>query len=100
VGAYTGSASPYGTYDQGGNVFEWNEQIADPSYRGVRGGNWFSGASGLAASGPVFFTDPEEEADGIGFRVASPIPEPGTGLLVMAGLAGIAVRRRRPAQAL
>src|SRR5690606_9971894 len=27
VGAYTGSASPYGTFDQGGNVWEWNEQI-------------------------------------------------------------------------
>ena len=25
VGAYTGSASPYGTFDQGGNVFQWNE---------------------------------------------------------------------------
>ena len=27
VGAYALSASPYGTFDQGGNVAEWNEQI-------------------------------------------------------------------------
>jgi formylglycine-generating enzyme required for sulfatase activity len=26
-GSYTGSASPYGTFDQGGNVSEWNEAI-------------------------------------------------------------------------
>ena len=26
-GSYPGSASPYGTFDQGGNVFEWNEAI-------------------------------------------------------------------------
>jgi len=25
--SYTGSASPYGTFDQGGNVYEWNETI-------------------------------------------------------------------------
>jgi formylglycine-generating enzyme required for sulfatase activity len=31
VGAYTGSASPYGTFDQGGSVWEWNEQsVASP----------------------------------------------------------------------
>jgi len=27
VGAYTSSDSPYGTFDQGGNVWEWNEAI-------------------------------------------------------------------------
>jgi formylglycine-generating enzyme required for sulfatase activity len=35
VGAYTGSDSYYGTLDQGGNVWEWNEtQIPDDSSRG------------------------------------------------------------------
>ncbi len=36
VGAYTESLSPYGTYDQGGNVFEWNETVIQFSERGVR----------------------------------------------------------------
>jgi formylglycine-generating enzyme required for sulfatase activity len=27
VGSYSGSASPYGTFDQGGNITEWNEAI-------------------------------------------------------------------------
>ena len=53
MGAYTGSASPYGTYDQGGNVAEWNEEIVSGSNRGLRGGSWVnSPASDLAASIP------------------------------------------------
>ena len=38
VGAYTDSASYYGTYDQGGNVWEWNDTIIS-SARGLRGGS-------------------------------------------------------------
>ena len=38
VGAHENSDSPYGTFDQGGNVFEWNEAVLSGSYRGVRGG--------------------------------------------------------------
>jgi hypothetical protein len=99
VGAYTGSASPHGTFDQGGNVWEWNEQIGSGSNRGIRGGSWGSGASVLAASGRGN-GDPTNENDGFGFRVASLVPEPGTGLLVMGDLLGLAARRRRPAKAL
>ena len=43
AGSYTGSASPVGTFDQGGNVFEWNEAIISGSSRGVRGGSFFNG---------------------------------------------------------
>ena len=25
VGAYTGTTSPYGEFDMGGNVYQWNE---------------------------------------------------------------------------
>ncbi len=93
VGAYTGSASPYGTYDQGGNVWEWNEQFGIASRRMIRGASWGDGASVLSAGSPnsVFPTD---EHPAVGFRVAM-IPEPGTGLLVMAGLAGLSAYRRR-----
>src|SRR5262249_12099633 len=38
VGAYTLSGSFYGTYDQGGNVIEWNEAIFGGPFRGLRGG--------------------------------------------------------------
>lgn len=89
----TGSASPYGTFDEGGNAWEWNEQIVFGS-RGVRGGSWANNASNLAASSPIDFL-PADELDGIGFRVASLVPEPGTGLLLMTGLAGLAARQER-----
>ena len=35
VGAYTVSASPYGTFDQGGNVWEWNGYVL-PRFPGRR----------------------------------------------------------------
>ena len=41
VGAYTGAASPYGTYDQNGNVFEWTESPTSLStVAAVEGGSW------------------------------------------------------------
>ena len=95
AGAYTGSASPYGTFDQGGNVYEWNEAIISGWFRGVRGGS-FDGLAGDLAASTRLDTDPASGLWSIGFRVAM-IPEPSTGLLVSAGLLGIAVRRRRRA---
>ena len=91
VGSYTGSASPYGTFDQGGNVSEWSERVTDLAR--VRGGSLGSDASFLAAS-IRWASDPLFESRDTGFRVAS-IPEPGTGLLVMAGLLGLTCRRKR-----
>jgi formylglycine-generating enzyme len=93
VGSYTGSTSPYGTFDQGGNVSEWNE-AGDASYRGVRGGEFDGGAAGLAASyGGGGGTSASNEYSELGFRLTI-VPEPGTGLLVMAGLLGLAGWRR------
>ena len=79
VGAYSLSDSPSGTFDQGGNVWEWHEQIKFTSARGLRGGDWYYDAGYLAAgySGYGNPLAPGENND-IGFRVAS-IPEPSTG---------------------
>jgi formylglycine-generating enzyme required for sulfatase activity len=98
VGAYALSNSPYGTFDQGGNVFEWNEQMAD-SDRGIRGGSWGDDASVLAASYRLY-PSPTSDVSGIGFRVASLVPEPGTGIFMVTELLGLASLRRRRAQAL
>ncbi|HEY4235227.1 MAG TPA: SUMF1/EgtB/PvdO family nonheme iron enzyme [Lacipirellulaceae bacterium] len=63
------SASYYGTFDQGGNVDEWNETpFMNGLSRGYRGGNYFSPSSALAysSSGAA-----GAEFEGDGFRVAT-----------------------------
>ena len=96
VGVYGQSESPYGTFDQGGNMIEWNEQIVFGSYRGLRGGDWFFDATSLAASNP-YYDSPTHENDLIGFRVASLLPEPGPGLLGMTAMLSLAASRSRRA---
>lgn len=95
AGAYALSGSPYGTFDQGGNVFEWNETIstlAGGSNRGMRGGS-FSGFNSapnsqyLHASWGAFSYPPQlNESEQLGFRVASAaVPEPTTtGMAILA----------------
>ena len=84
VGEFENSESPYGTFDQGGNVFEWNEAILYGSSRGLRGGSWDVDSYRLAAS---YRGDDYPTYDGrrVGFRVAS-VPEPGS-LALLAGIA-------------
>jgi formylglycine-generating enzyme required for sulfatase activity len=96
VGAYSGSASPYGTFDQGGNVSEWNEQTLGSLGRSIRGGGWLGQAVFLATSVPGY-NDPTYENAFLGFRVASLVPEPGTGLLGMTAVLALAATRRRRA---
>ncbi len=100
AGAYGLSDSPYGTYDQGGNVWEWNEADRGRLDTGASGaGAGTSVPATLAASYRNYNGAPSEGND-VGFRVASLVPEPGTGLLVMSGVLGLALRRKRTAKAL
>ena len=87
VGAYTGTTSPYGAFDMGGNVYQWNETLIDPSFRGTRGGTFFSSQSSILLSLNRGFGNPTLDSLSIGFRVASlSVPEPSTGILaVIAG---------------
>ena len=52
VGEFENSASPYGTFDQGGNVWEWNEAVVYETHialRGLRGGSYDDYADSLAS---------------------------------------------------
>ncbi len=71
VGAYAFSPSPYGTFDQGGNVLEWNEAIIDGTFRGLRGGSWGLLSNYLNFSYRDVFYNPAYEGNSIGFRVAT-----------------------------
>jgi sulfatase modifying factor 1 len=94
VGAYALSVSPYGTFDQAGNVWEWNEEIVG-SGRGLRGGSWNFPAGFSAASGPDQI-GPTLGYSHVGLRVASiPVPEPAQVLLVLTGGLALAAARGR-----
>lgn len=77
VGHFSMSASPYGTFDQGGNVWEWNEAFISGSFRGLRGGTYNTtvDASLYLNASYRAFDNPTDEWIDIGFRVAS-VPEP------------------------
>ncbi len=99
---YAGSLSPYGTMAQGGNVEEMTETLDSQFTTEVetRGGWWYSDRTELDAQDN---TNPYPSSQGVfmlGFRVASVpeplgVPEPSTGLLVVLGLSGLLLKRRR-----
>lgn len=104
VGAYSASASPYNTYDQNGNVWEWQETpILAGIFQTYRGGSYAYTAPYLAESyrnyiGPTF------EGNDIGFRLASDltygaaaIPEPVSLSLLAMSMAGLAWRKAKRA---
>jgi formylglycine-generating enzyme required for sulfatase activity len=71
VGVYDAkpSDSPYGTYDQGGNIYEWTESPIIGTYRILRGGGCASGAEYLHAQTWAFY-QPTMNLHGVGFRLA------------------------------
>ena len=93
-----GSAGPlsqsfYGTADQGGNVWEWNEALVSSSTRGYRGSSWFGVADFLRSSFRSN-VDPTAELNNFGFRVAT-VPEPSTAVLAIFACALMWVLRKR-----
>ncbi len=69
VGTYSGDPSSYGTFDQGGNVWEFNDAVIDSS-RGFRGGG-FDGYDFDLRSSSRPPCAPTYEGPTVGFRVAA-----------------------------
>jgi len=102
----SGSVENNGTYDMGGNVWEWGESAfsgGEPTggeSRVLRGGLW-SGNSLNLQSSLRFDYDPGAEDGGFGFRVASVsaavavVPEPSSVGLLVIGAMGCVLRRKR-----
>jgi sulfatase modifying factor 1 len=99
VGAFAGSPSAYGTFDQSGNVYELYDQGGQTDFSRYRGGGWDwteVALSSFESHGVI----PFNAYSNVGFRLAStvaPVPEPSTYATALAGLAcgGYLVRRRR-----
>ena len=104
-GAFSGSGSFYGTFDQSGNVNQWNDLDGAPSSsRGIRGGAWYGSAFFLSSSYSSSSTPLQGGLNGVGFRLASPVSGPGVpeidprGLSAVLGLivGGLGLLERRP----
>ena len=100
VGEFENSASAYGTFDQGGNVWEWNEAIvyegSNYAYRGLRGGSFGSYYHPLLASNRNDGFYPAYEDNNVGFRVSQVVPEPSSIMALAGGLISLlGIRRRR-----
>jgi formylglycine-generating enzyme required for sulfatase activity len=79
VGDFENSESPYTTFDQGGNVYEWNDAVmqhAGGSRRGMRGGYFENDddpvdSIDLLASFRDAVNLPSSQFNSVGFRVAT-----------------------------
>jgi formylglycine-generating enzyme required for sulfatase activity len=108
VGAFSSSGSFYGTFDQSGNVSQWNDLdglASSGSSRGLRGGFWGNSDPFLLSSSTSGSSDPSVEDYSLGFRLASPVSSPsavpeidpnslGSVLALVLGSLGLLERRR------
>ncbi len=95
VGSYVLADSYFGTFDQGGNVSEWNDGVFSEPHRVFRGSHWDNGEFFMQSSirnGRL----PTYATSAVGFRVAF-IPEPSciAVALGVAALAACVCRQRR-----
>lgn len=89
VGSYTLSVSPWGTFDQGGNVQEWSETISGGGSQRMWLGSSFGGSCNGTAPGSIGILVPAQELINAGFRVVRLSPTAAVPLLGPASTAGL-----------
>jgi formylglycine-generating enzyme required for sulfatase activity len=90
AGEFQKSESAYGTFDQGGNVWEWNDAIT-ANGRLMWGGGFGAESDALRAGSYLMGYSASAEVNDTGFRV-SVIPEPAT--MTLLGIGAIVLRRK------
>ena len=86
-------AGPYSTFDQGGDVWQFEETTINGVYRETRGGSFTTVSSALNSSSFNGLT-PGYVAASVGIRVAY-VPEPTTiGMLLVAAAGGVVFVKR------
>jgi sulfatase modifying factor 1 len=105
IGTYSSAPSSYGTFDQGGNVMEWNDALVftTTNSRGLRGGSYSTDENFMLGTTRSFIYPAAEEYS-FGFRLASitesttpppSIPEPSAPMLTMLAGGVMLIRRKR-----
>ncbi|MGA2232613.1 MAG: SUMF1/EgtB/PvdO family nonheme iron enzyme [Tepidisphaeraceae bacterium] len=91
VGSFSSSPGAFGTYDMGGDVYQWTETVSDGG-RLSFGGSFNLGVGSLESNS--FSIDfPTLESVDTGFRIAE-VPEPGSVGVLAVGVIGLLWRRR------
>lgn len=93
AGAFDNSASPYSTFDQGGNILEWNEAVIG-SHRGMRGGSYNMYDYFMTVTVRNYYYSPSLGQDHTGFRVSTTIPEPASVVMITLGSLAVLGKRR------
>lgn len=109
VAAFSGSASSYGTFDQTGSVYQWNDGDRSSGVRQIRGGAWYDNPEvpHRLSSSYALWVPTSDTGAAFGLRLAgafaSTVPETdpaglGSVLALVGGALGLLERRcPRPA---